>query len=973
VRTIQHLLPLALAGAVAALSVLAAETQVQLLSGTGPDDAVEWDFFCTDGRNSRVWSTIRVPSCWEQQGFGTYNYGGSLQHNTGDLVGNEQGLYRRTFTVPAEWQGRVVRLVFDGSMTDTSVWINGQSAGPTHQGAFYRFHYDVTSLLRFGAENLIEVTVAKNSSNRSVNDAERAADYWVFGGIFRPVWLESLPPQFIDWTAIDARADGSFAAHVHLGAPAAAAGELRAQILDMQDRPVGAPLAASLAAGDTSATVRGQCDGVKLWTAETPHLYRVRFELAVVGPDLWSAPGSPAAGKEARARGAALQDQAAAPAVAHTTTERFGFRTIEVRENDGVYLNGTKITLKGVNRHCFWPETGRTVSREQSYTDARLIKGANMNAVRMSHYPPDKHFLEACDELGLYVLDELAGWQKPYDIPTGARLIGQLVRRDVNHPSILMWDNGNEGGWKAENDAEFAKWDPQRRAVLHPWAINSGINTDHYEKYASTVKLSAGPQIFMPTEFLHGLYDGGIGAGFRDYWDVMGKSPTVAGGFFWVWADEGIVRTDQNGRIDNAGNLAPDGMVGPHRELEGSYFAVKEIWSPVQIRTPDPAYITPEILKKLPVENRYDFTSLDRCAFRWRLLRSSVPQHSRGAMQVQELARGEARASAIPPHASGSVAFDLPPPEVNGWQIVQITAVGPDGSELATSSWRYARSDNLPMRGWSHRGIPDTPVEIREDATTLRVGRLQFDRISGRLRGVELVPGSLIPIAGPNLVAFQREGKRYVAVTPDAVRQTFGCRREDLDVVVEAKFSGSLRAVTWFVRPEGPVALNCEYSLDSDVDILGIAFDYPEANVKSKRWFGRGPYRVYRNRMEGGVLDLHEVAFNDPIPGQSFTYSEFKGYFRDWQWVQLETTEGTISIENASGVPFLGLYAPRDGVPSMLAFPDTGIAFLEVIPAIGTKFDSPDQLGPQSQTPHVSGERTISVTFRFTPPASTKP
>ena len=111
--------------------------------------------------------------------------------------------------------------------------------------------------------------------------------------------------------------------------------------------------------------------------------------------------------------------------------------------------------------------------------------------------------------------------------------------------------------------------------MLHPWAIHSGINTDHYENYDSTVKLSAGPEIFMPTEFLHGLYDGGIGAGLRDYWEVMGKSPTVAGGFFWAFADEGIARTDRDGRIDNVGNAAPDGMLGP-RPREGRQLLRRE-------------------------------------------------------------------------------------------------------------------------------------------------------------------------------------------------------------------------------------------------------------------------------------------------------------------------------------------------------------------------------------------------------------
>ena len=150
--------------------------------------------------------------------------------------------------------------------------------------------------------------------------------------------------------------------------------------------------------------------------------------------------------------------------------------------------------------------------------------------------------------------------------------------------------------------------------MLHPWAIHSGINTDHYENYDSTVKLSAGPQIFMPTEFLHGLYDGGIGAGLRDYWDVMGKSPTVGGGFFWAFADEGIRRTDRDGRIDTMGNAAPDGMFGPDHEKEGSFFTVKQIWSPVQVH--DLRFSDGRLAMR--IENLFDFLDLQCCSLRWR-------------------------------------------------------------------------------------------------------------------------------------------------------------------------------------------------------------------------------------------------------------------------------------------------------------------------------------------------------------------
>src|SRR5690606_23454398 len=131
-------------------------------------------------------------SCWEQHGFGAYEYGvesrGSTRMPVRPPPPAERGLYRHEFSVPAEWRDRVVRIVFEGVMTDTEVKVNGRLAGPVHQGGFYRFRYDITDKLRFDAPNLLEVAVSKRSANESVNRAERQADYWNFGGIFRPVW-----------------------------------------------------------------------------------------------------------------------------------------------------------------------------------------------------------------------------------------------------------------------------------------------------------------------------------------------------------------------------------------------------------------------------------------------------------------------------------------------------------------------------------------------------------------------------------------------------------------------------------------------------------------------------------------------------------------------------------------------------------------------------------------------------------------
>ena len=196
--------------------VQAQETERQYLSGTGLGNTVTWQFRVSEGRNSGRWSKIEVPSQWELQGFGEYTYGRWYKKPGVKNPSMEEGTYKRSFRVPRNWQGQNIRLWFDGVMTDTEVLVNGQSAGPVHQGGFYRFSYDVTELLKYGSSNQIEVRVKKHSDNRTVNAAERKADWWLFGGIYRPVWLEAKPATHIERLAVDARADGELKVEVHL-------------------------------------------------------------------------------------------------------------------------------------------------------------------------------------------------------------------------------------------------------------------------------------------------------------------------------------------------------------------------------------------------------------------------------------------------------------------------------------------------------------------------------------------------------------------------------------------------------------------------------------------------------------------------------------------------------------------------------------------------------------------------------------
>jgi hypothetical protein len=924
-------------------------TIVKFLSGTGKDDAVPWDFFCTAGMQSGEWKKIPVPSCWELQGFGVYNYGTRFRgrNATNDVTtmpgfASEQGKYKTEFDVPADWKGKVVRIVFEGVMVKTEVFVNGQSAGPAHEGSFYEFKYDITPLLKIGEKNLLEVTVSKVADNLSIMRAERQGDYWNFGGIFRPVFLEVLPSHYIDWTGIDAKANGDFKADLHFGAGTSPFNvKATAQLFDAQNQPVGNSVSADpTALGDrpvTGATLAAHFDGVKQWTAETPNLYSVRFSLLENG-----VPG-------------------------HVITNRFAFRTFELRTNDGLYLNGQKIIMKGVNRHSLWADSGRTLSRELCFEDARLIKDMNMNAVRMSHYPPDRDFLDACDELGLYVLDELTGWQGNYDTPSGVRLVGEMVRRDVNHPSILVWDNGNEGGWNNALDVEFGKWDIQQRHVMHPRSSDHGVNDPHYPDYSAVVSQSGGPAIYFPTEYLHGIYDGGLGSGFHDFWSVMSKSPVLGGAFFWVFSDDGVVRTDKGGIIDNTGDQGPDGIMGPRHEKEGSYYTIKEIWSPVEIQTPAGG-LAPGFKGSVGVENHYDFTDLGQCKFLWEYVSFPGPKEGKAGHTV--LASGELSAPSVPPHGSGTLNLDLP--QSSEAKAVYFTAKNPAGQTLWTWTWpvRSVLDENI-----SRGGIAPTSKES-DGQLIVTAGSLvlQFDKTSGFLAGVTSRGKAVSVGNGPRFIAYthdsQGRGARPTTYRDVAGTNTLASLTAETQgnrLMIKANYSGEFKQATWQIAGDGQVKLSYTYDYTGPADLLGVTFDYPETSMKGITWFGMGPYHVWQNRLQGTKLDVWQNAYNDTVPSVIYTNApEFKGFFRNWRWATFDTTEGKFAVATAQPESYLGVYTPKDGpVGPLLALPQTGLSVLDVIPAMRTKFLSQERMGPQSAQKQVSGEHSGEIAFDF--------
>lgn len=879
------------------------QTDIKYLSGRGPDDAVKWDFYCTGGMNANKWTTIAVPSCWELQGFGKYDYGFAKD----SVRGKEQGLYKYNFHTPIAWKNKKINIVFEGVMTDAEVKINGQLAGEIHQGAFFAFKYDITQLLKYGESNLLEVTVSKHSASQSVNEAERKADFWLFGGIFRPVWLEVLPVEHIKNVKINAQADGYFKAEFRSNSILNYTAVVN--IYDAAGKWVDA-----LTAGDYGSATSLHIGSKKIkhivsWTPENPVRYTAEFIIYKNGKPV------------------------------HIVKEKFGFRTVEVKQRDGIYVNGVKVKMKGVNRSPFRPETGRTLSKEQSIEDVLLIKDMNMNAVRCSHYPPDAHFLDACDSLGLFVMDELAGWHGNYDTKTGEKLLKEMMEHDGNHPSVIMWANGNEGGHNLELDKYFTEFDFQKRPVVHPWQLFGGIETQHYREYNYGIgNYENGREIIMPTEFLHGQFDGGHGAGLEDYWEKMWSNPLSAGGFLWDFSDQGVVRKDKNDSLDTDKFHAADGIVGPHHEKEGSYFAIKEIWSPVFFELKE---ITDAFDGTFNIENRYHFTNINQCIFTYHFTTfDSVAFGGRNPMVFET--KGVIVSPDVKPSATGQLKINLPKDWKN-YDVLYITVKDKNNREIGTKSFpiitpkKYAGSFAID-EGNAAPVLTETDSFFIISAHNTQVS---IHKRTGLVTTVKNERG-VIPINnGPVIEEGVNNFNGFVA------------KKDSNTITITSTYNkkNSYNTLKWTMYPLGVLKMEVSYFPGSYfTNFAGVNFSFPENEIKAVEYMGNGPYRVWKNRMKGNQFGKWHKDYNSTETGESWIYPEFKGYYSNMYYCTFITKDNSFTMYTENQDIFFRLFTPAWKTDQWHnyepLFPSGDISFMQGISSIGTKTQRNETTGP---------------------------
>src|SRR5260221_2469270 len=520
--------------------------------------------------------------------------------------------------------------------------------------------------------------------------------------------------------------------------------------------------------------------------------------------------------------------------------------------------------------------------------------------------------------------------------------------------AIIFWDNGNEGGWNRALDNDYALYDPQARTVLHSWEKFNGADTKHYPNYNYIVKSAAeADYVLFPTEFMHGLYDGGAGAGLDDFWKAMIDHPHGAGGFIWAFLDEAVVRTDKDGVFDSDGNHAPDGIVGPHREKEASFYTIKEIWSPVYI---EPQPIDGNWDGKIPVENRYAFTRLSQCTFKWKLVGFPSARDKSTAAIIK--ATGIPGALDLGP--GGKAVLDLGLPK--SWSkndALYLTAYGPDKQEIFTWSWAIGTKGKIlvpaPAAKTAIQPIAKTTIQAEETDSTLRIKcdgiSYYFDKSNGYIQKV-VTPSATVSLSGGPVLA---------GVHTELQQLTYTAANRQYIVEADYRGAGSLH-VKWTFSPGRPVKLEYRHAQQGDVDFTGITFNSPEEKITGMKWLGRGPYRVWKNRLKGQQFGVWHKDYNNTITGETWGYPEFKGYHAEVGWGVIENRESPFTIFTEEKNMYLQMLHPareKDALSNDNVeppFPAGSIGFLNTIPAIGTKFQRADVMGPQSQKNHAGGE-----------------
>ena len=865
-----------------------------------------------ENADTSQWDTIAVPGNWQRQGYGRPQYTNVAYPYPVDPPfvpeDNPVGVYQKTFVLPEAWNGKQVFLHFEGVDAAFHLWLNGSAAGYS-QGSHLPSEFNLSALIVPG-RNTITVQVYQWCDGSYLEDQ----DQWRLSGIFRDVSLIARPPAHLRDVRLrtvfgDSLAEASLeivAAVRNLG-QAQSKTTLHALLLDAAGNEAALEMLGSAALGageETALTAALAVTAPKLWSAEEPNLYTLLLSLR-------------------SASGETL------------TVERFavGFRDIKI-ESGRLLLNGTPITLRGVNRHDTHPDLGHVTPRAHMLRDIILMKQHNINCVRTSHYPNDPYWLDLCDEYGLYVVDEAdleahgfgigGDWGELSKTPAWREAFvdraERLVRRDKNHPSVILWSLGNESGYGPNHHAmidTIRALDPGRPIHYESASEEDFAGLDMVSRMYTDVpgliaegQKTDDPRPFFLCEYAHAM---GNGPGsLKEYWETINTYPRLLGGCVWEWADHGIRQWTPAGEewfgyggdfgdVPNDGNFCIDGLCSPDRVPHPALLELKKVIAPVGANAEDLAAGTVRIW------NRYDFLGLTHLEARWRVVLDGETVQGE-MLALPEIAPGEEAVVLVP--------YTLPT-RGDAWLDVTFTLAGDTrwaarGHEVAWAQFALP-VPSAPVISPSLATLP--PLSVTETASRLEITggdfTLAFDTNTGALTEWICLDTPLL-VSGPALSVWR-------APTDNDVRIASEWRKAGLNRLVsrtsavfwEQTTPQSVRLVAETVlaavshRPA--LWVRYSYTVYSSGDVLletlvtprqnnlpplprlGLEMTLP-AGFDRFAWDGLGPHESYPDRRES----VRRGVYSGTVAAQFQNYirPQENGNKSDVRWAAVTDSRG---------------------------------------------------------------------------------
>ena len=837
------------------------------------------------------WDKIDVPSVWQLRGYDKMHYTDVLYpfpvnppHVPDE---NPTGIYKKTVVLDEQWMEKDTVLKFHGVDSAFDVWVNGNHVG---FGKVSRLpsEFDITGFVKTG-ENDITVRVYKWSDGTYLEDQ----DMWWLSGIYRDVELineekNAVLDLRVNGTLDDSYKNGFFTAGITMKQ----AGTNLGWKLSYKGKTV---LEGELVSEGKDICIEAEIPEVHTWTAETPELY----EFTVMTEN-------------------------------QEVTVRCGFRKIEIKDKN-FRVNNQVILLNGVNHHDYNPREGRRVTREQMESDIRLMKQYNINAVRCSHYPANEYFYDLCDEYGLYVINEADlechgfEWVENYTWITDDETWKdayvdrsvRMVKRDRNHPSIIMWSMGNESafGCNFRSAAEAIRELDDTRLVHYEGDFEAEV-TDVYSTMYTRLKglkeiaeyQIKGDKPHVMCEYGHAMGNGP--GGLKAYQDMYRKYKRLQGGFLWEWYDHGIYTEEKDkkyykyggnyGDFPTNGNFCIDGILMPDRTPSPGMEEYKQIIAPVEITAVEGS------MNKIQIRNYYDFLNLDTTTLYWEV-KAEDQMIQDGTVEGLSVAPHEGKIIALP-----ITAFEL---QENTDYYLNLTVCQKEERNYAPAGYEIKKVQ--------------IPMQIRKDGFSVRetADKLQVTEGQGVLTVENSRVTAKFSTVFGKLISFGKDGKEYLTEGPrmnvyratidndmykkeDWMNKYFiqkpveeteyvSCLKEDDKVIV--------RIGTFFSCYNQSWGFECDYTYtvyscgQMKVEIQGKAVQRGKLepaflprigvimkgnkNFQKTMWYGMGPGESYVDSKAASIMGIYENTVDGMMT--DYVFPQENGHHEQVKWFRI--------------------------------------------------------------------------------------